>query len=330
VDENHAPVIYSEPVAAASEGTPYSYPVMAEDLDGDLLVFMIPAAPEGMTIDAETGLVSWTPGPGSAGDVSVTVRVADPEGAFDEQDFVVTVTEGSGPPRITSTPVLRARAGETYRYAATAVDPDDAALTWRVTGPAGMTVSAAGSVEWPVPVGTSGTFDVELTVRDPAGHSDSQTYTIGVARGVSTPTAVITQPDPDDILSEPIEVLGTATSAAFAGYELEACPIWRDGCTTLEHGLEPVDDDVLGVLDPRALANGTYDVRLTVHDASGTSAVVTVRVQIEGGTGQIPANELYNPLPLPLPLLLPTTVVISPSPSPSPSPSLRIRSAKNG
>jgi hypothetical protein len=50
------------------------------------------------------------------------------------------------------------------------------------------------------------------------------------------------------------------------------------------------------------------------------------------GTGQIPANELYNPLPLPLPLplLLPTTVVISPSPSPSPSPSLRIRSAKNG
>src|SRR5262249_14713550 len=54
------PVIYSDPNRSAAEGQRYQYAVLADDPDGDSLVFSLPKAPMGMSIDAATGLVSWT------------------------------------------------------------------------------------------------------------------------------------------------------------------------------------------------------------------------------------------------------------------------------
>ena len=107
VTGNGAPVITSTPVTAATEDVTYSYDVEAEDPDaGDVLTFLLESAVSGMTIDAATGLITWTPSNDQVRDNAVTVRVEDAEGLFDTQAFTVAVTNVNDTPEITSMPVV--------------------------------------------------------------------------------------------------------------------------------------------------------------------------------------------------------------------------------
>jgi RHS repeat-associated protein len=92
---NNPPVITSTPVTSATVGQPYSYTVTATDPDGDPLTFSLLASPAGMTIGAASGLIQWTPA--AAGNVVVTVQVADGRGGFDSQTFTISVTDDSDP-----------------------------------------------------------------------------------------------------------------------------------------------------------------------------------------------------------------------------------------
>jgi hypothetical protein len=106
---NDAPTITSTPVTVGAEGSLYSYDVDATDPDtGDSLTYSLDTNPGGMTIDANTGVISWTPGGGDAGDYTVTVRVEDLDLLFDTQSYTLTVNEPNYPPAITSPPVTDA------------------------------------------------------------------------------------------------------------------------------------------------------------------------------------------------------------------------------
>ena len=90
---NDAPTITSTPITVATEGSPYSYDVDADDPDvGDTLTFSLDTAPSGMAIDPETGVIQWTPAR-DAGDHPVTVTVTDdgPPSLTDTQSYTLTV-----------------------------------------------------------------------------------------------------------------------------------------------------------------------------------------------------------------------------------------------
>ena len=62
VGPNRAPIITSSALATGEVGQVYVYDVAASDPDaGDTLTFLLPVAPDGMTIDAATGRIVWTP-----------------------------------------------------------------------------------------------------------------------------------------------------------------------------------------------------------------------------------------------------------------------------
>ena len=81
---------------------------MANDPDGDLLTYSIPAAPPGMTID-QTGLIRWTPE--VASDFRVSVQVRDAFGGMDTQNFWIRVGDGNAP--AVNTPPI-AHAGDDF------------------------------------------------------------------------------------------------------------------------------------------------------------------------------------------------------------------------
>ena len=83
------PTIDSTPVDVAKVGRTYRYDVQASDPDGDHLSYFLTAAPEGMTIDRETGLILWDAAADQVGGHSVTVLVLDGRGEEDTQSFVV-------------------------------------------------------------------------------------------------------------------------------------------------------------------------------------------------------------------------------------------------
>jgi len=87
---NYAPTINSTPITSATVGEEYTYDVDATDLDGDTLTYFLTIKPTGMTINATTGLINWTPT--VTGDYNVTVKASDGE-LFTTQSFTVTVEE---------------------------------------------------------------------------------------------------------------------------------------------------------------------------------------------------------------------------------------------
>jgi hypothetical protein len=104
---NHPPVITPIGDRVVDLGKTLTVHVSATDPDpGQTLTFRLAAgAPAGATIDAQTGVVTWTPSPSQAvGTYPITVRATDngtpPLGA--SGTFLVTIHDGSPPPVITS------------------------------------------------------------------------------------------------------------------------------------------------------------------------------------------------------------------------------------
>ncbi len=117
-------ILGSVPVSI-NANTVYFYPVNAIDPDGDTLSYRLADAPDGASIDAETGLVNWTPS--ESGTYRFAVEVSDGRGGRTVQDYDlhVSVGEENTAPTIVSDAPNEATVGATYTYT---VEAEDAAI----------------------------------------------------------------------------------------------------------------------------------------------------------------------------------------------------------
>ena len=262
---NQPPVITSTPVTAGQVGTAYNYDVNATDADGDTLNYNLAVAPAGMTIDAATGLIQWTPA--AKGSYPVQVEVSDGRGGVDSQAFTVTVP--NRPPQIITTPVTSAVAGSAYSYAVQAVDADGDTLTFSLpVAPTGMTIDpAAGVIDW-LPA-ASGSFDVTVQVDDGDGGSDSQTFTINVTAANQAPV-ITSSPVLTAIINVAYIYTVTATDADgdSLAYSLTAAPAGMS--------IDPVS----GLISWTPAALGDVTVSVVVSDGNGGSASQTFTVTV--------------------------------------------------
>jgi hypothetical protein len=198
VEANEPPAITSAPVITAVEDQPYRYDVDAQDPNtSDVLTFSLPIAPTGMTIDAVTGLIQWTPTSAQVGSQSVTVRVQDAGGLAATQSFTITVQPANRPPVLTSTPVLTAALEQPYSYDVEATDPDpDETLIFSLpTAPNGMTINAAtGVIQWTQTATQVGPHEVTVRVQDAGGLAAAQHFTVVVVQPNRPPTIISTPP----------------------------------------------------------------------------------------------------------------------------------------
>ncbi len=111
VSVNDAPVIQPIGNKEVQAGQTLLFTVSATDTDQPLS-FSLEGAPQGATIDAETGAFTWaTTEADGPGQYTVTVKVTDATGAAGRESFVATVTESNTPPVI----ALGSEAGSTSR-----------------------------------------------------------------------------------------------------------------------------------------------------------------------------------------------------------------------
>jgi len=82
------PPMIAEDKKFVMKGDLYTYQVKAVDPDGDTLVFALKAAPQGMTIEQDTGLIRWQVPSAFEGKTSFSVSVSDGHGGEAKQDFV--------------------------------------------------------------------------------------------------------------------------------------------------------------------------------------------------------------------------------------------------
>lgn len=80
VEEANAPPEFMSVLtddAVINEGELFEFTYEAEDADGDELTFSLVEGPDGTSIDPETGLFTWEPVDGDAGEHTITVEVTD-------------------------------------------------------------------------------------------------------------------------------------------------------------------------------------------------------------------------------------------------------------
>jgi hypothetical protein len=88
---NSPPKFVSTPTSMSGTGQ-YSYQVQAQDPDDDAIVFSLETGPSGMTIDAQSGMLRWTPGGEAAGVQQVRVIAKDARGGFATQEFELSMS----------------------------------------------------------------------------------------------------------------------------------------------------------------------------------------------------------------------------------------------
>ena len=187
---NNAPEIISNPVYLADTNSNYEYQVVANDPDaGDTLTYQLLSVPDnvtGMSINANTGLLSWN-NP-VAGTYQIAVGAVDSQGLGAAQGFTLTARANNAPV-IQSTPGNIVNAGSTYAYDVRAVDVDGDVLSYTLDQASldkGITIDELGRLRWKTTVADTNHSAI-VTVADGNGGSNQQEVEINVVGDTEAP-----------------------------------------------------------------------------------------------------------------------------------------------
>ncbi|WP_422925495.1 putative Ig domain-containing protein [Singulisphaera sp. PoT] len=199
--ENHDPSITSSPPSRVSLGATWTYPIAATDPDGDPLTFSLASGPDGLTIDAATGRLTYTPTNAALGDHGVSVVVSDGRGGSTTQSFtlIVTADKTNGAPAIVSTPpTALVPDGRTFDYALRAIDPDGDPVQWSLdSSPHGVSIDPAfGTLVWTPDESQRGPQTIVVRVTDPSGASGTQTIQL-LVECADAPPSIVSTPSTD-------------------------------------------------------------------------------------------------------------------------------------
>ncbi|HEX2877903.1 MAG TPA: Ig domain-containing protein, partial [Polyangiaceae bacterium] len=176
-DDPLAPVISSEPVTTATEDAPYQYDVEATGTPTP--TYSLTTSPGGMTIDANTGIIAWTPT--STGSFPVTVLASNGVAPNDEQSFAIEVSVDL-PPNCTLTrptpgEIVQGTGAEFYGDGTDDVGTVsaefsiDAVLDYTDINSAGHYHFGGSHVLWDTTQYSDGLHTVRMTVYDTSGQS---------------------------------------------------------------------------------------------------------------------------------------------------------------
>jgi nitrous oxidase accessory protein NosD len=183
---NDPPEIISSPNMSAVEDEQYIYDVEAVDIDqGDSLSYYLTTYPPGMTIDIDSGMISWTPSNDDIGSTPISLEVVDSGNAKDTQSFTITVLNMNDGPIFTSIPITNGTVDSEYFYNVDAedIDPTGDELTFTLTTyPAGMNIDPnTGIITWTPTADQIGKNNVAVVVSDGNGGTSEQAFSITVA-----------------------------------------------------------------------------------------------------------------------------------------------------
>jgi len=183
VQENTPPEIVSSPELSAFENELYEYTVVAIDEENDPLLYSLTNSPGGMSIDPDTGHISWLPQVGQSGFYTISVLVKDDSGLSDTQDYVVSVEQRNQPPSIVSEAITLADENVNYVYQVEAIDPNigDTLIFSLIESPTGMEIApSTGEISWLPTNDQIGIHAVNVRVSDDGGLTDFQSYEVSV------------------------------------------------------------------------------------------------------------------------------------------------------
>jgi hypothetical protein len=168
-DINDPPVMEGTIAPVAYQGRAYVSIVHAYDPDGDQLTFSLVTQLPNMEIDRHSGVLVWYPARPQVGEYHIAVNVTDENGSVATEVYNVTVIATNDPPHVRPLGVLRARAGERFRFTVQATDPDGDRLLFSSTSRLFRINATTGEISFVPGDGTVGMHEFWVEVIDPGG-----------------------------------------------------------------------------------------------------------------------------------------------------------------
>ncbi len=249
---NTPPVIATIADQSNIENDSINLAVIANDADGDTLIYSATDLPTGLTIDSGTGIISGNPS--VSGSFVVTVNVDDGNGGADSTNFTWTIEAlvTNTPPVITAIVDQINTEGDSVNLLAIANDADGDSLSFSAIGlPAGLNInSVTGQISGFT--GQSGSFAVTVSVDDGNGGSDSTSFNWTV-NALPAPPPVDTNP--------------VSRSSSFT-YNVNGQVLTIDGPRTDVNDITTFEYDAQGNRSKTINALG-QETLFTSYDASG-------------------------------------------------------------
>ena len=279
---NGAPAFPSDlMIMTATEDVAFTGQLTASDQDAqDGSTFVIVSGPAWLHVATDGGL-SGTPANAHVGLNLFTVRVTDTMGAFDEATLEISVTNVNDVPVFTSDPIDLNAAEDTplnTQLAASDIDPGDELIFTMVSGPAWLSVSAAGAL-----IGTPSNSDVGanafvVRVTDLAGAFDEAGLDILISNVNDAPV----------FTHNPIIVADASENAAYTGQTLAETAIDADAGDSIAYSKVsgPAWLNVAGNGDltgtPPSASAGLNVFIIRVTDSTSSTNDAELRIQVVG------------------------------------------------
>ncbi|MFM7279023.1 MAG: putative Ig domain-containing protein, partial [Microcystis aeruginosa] len=272
---NRSPQINTTPIKVVSNGDLYQYDVEANDPENTAINYNLTVKPNGMTIDANTGLITWQTQNTTNGDFQVTVTATDADGGIAYQNYYIRVTPNQAP-IISSQPLELAQLGVTYKYDVIAKDADNDTLTYNLLqAPQGLTIDQFGRIRWQSSSQNQGIYPVKIQVSDGRGGITTQTYNLTLS---------------NDDITNPVVELGFNTNLIKIGesinFQVRATDNIEVKTLTLTADKTPL---TLNPNTPNGQINtatfvgqkaGVYQIIATATDAAGNQDTETIEVRV--------------------------------------------------
>ncbi|TWT56318.1 tRNA nuclease WapA precursor [Allorhodopirellula solitaria] len=185
---NLPPTINSSSPRFGAVGEIYSYAIDATDPEDAPLTYSVGQGPAGLTIDAATGVATWTPEVSDIGQTVITLVATDAGGASAIESFQFDVIAANQAPVINSTAPIEVTARNVFSYDVLASDADVDVLRYELTeAPEGAAIDVFGRIRWATSVALIGSHDFSVRVVDVRGGESTQSFTLAVVEDTVAP-----------------------------------------------------------------------------------------------------------------------------------------------
>jgi YD repeat-containing protein len=270
---NAPPVFESTPLTAARAGEAYAYTALASDPGGGPVSYLLQSGPQGMAVDALTGVVAWTPTFASPEQANVVLRAYDRSGAYASQSFTIALAGVNHAPQILDLPArIEIDEGQLFEMPLVAADADGDRLTFFADNlPGGAVIDAERqTLAWTPGFAAAGDYrGITLTVSDGLA-VDRVSFDLTV-RPVDQAPTLLTPPERTVREGDPIRI-------QLAASDPEGAPLYYSS-RFLPGGsfLDPHTGEFEWT--PGFTQAGTYHIPFSVGDGtSATSVTATITV----------------------------------------------------